>query len=182
MHALEGLACFPEGQGHELVSVSLILQRSFVFYFKIMYSSGEPTILEEMAGWMDWSGPQAPGGTSGWKNSLDFKFQRKLAWGLMRFVPNRNQAGLESCTWASRGRWRQLAVPGVFEEEWWEVGRREPRSPGRGAVAENLVCVGRVGGMVPSNPRQIQLFPWVRGPLVGRAGFRVISWPWFPSW
>lgn len=56
-----------------------------------MYSSGEPTIPEEMTEWMDWSGPQAPGGTSGWKNSLDIKFQRNLAWEVMRFVPNRNQ-------------------------------------------------------------------------------------------
>lgn len=51
VHALEGLLCFPEGQGHELVSGSLILQDGSVFiYFKIMYSFGEPTIQEVMDG------------------------------------------------------------------------------------------------------------------------------------
>ena len=44
-----------EGQGHSLVSRSLVLQRWPVFTrFKITDSSEEPTIQEEMDGWMDW--------------------------------------------------------------------------------------------------------------------------------
>lgn len=81
-----------------------------------MYSFGEPTIPEEMVGWMDLPGPQAPGGTSSWLNSLDFKLQRNLEWGLTGFVPNRSQVRTEVLGLGlDRGGWRKLAIPGAFE-------------------------------------------------------------------
>lgn len=74
MHALEGLIHPPEGQGHKLVLDLWFYKDQSVFtHFKIMDSPGGDE-------WMDWPGLQGQGGTSGWKNSLDFRFQRDLEW------------------------------------------------------------------------------------------------------
>ena len=93
-----------------------------------MCSFGEPTTLEEMGGWMEWSGPQPPGGTSGWKNSLDFKLQRNLAWGVTGFVPNRNHVRTAILCLGKQGWMEATSCPGSF---WgWGGGKQVGENQG----------------------------------------------------